>query len=74
MLVALEVQEVTAMHQADLRDRRVAEELEVQDVLELETPEETEVQTQEAAEELLHILLETQTTNLQDQVELEDQV
>ncbi len=74
MLAELEVQEATAMHQADLRERRVAEELEVQDVLELETPEETEVQTQEVAEELLHILLETQTTNLQDQVELEDQV
>ena len=74
MPVALEVLEATATQEADLRERRVAEELEVQDALKPETPEEMGVQTQEAAEVLLQMALEVQTASRQDQVELEDQV
>ena len=74
MLAELAELEATATQEADLRDRRVAEELEVQDALKPETPEEMGVQTQEAAEELLQMALEVQTASRQDQVELEDQV
>ena len=45
MPVVLEVLEATATQEADLRERRVAEELEVQDALKPETPEEMSANT-----------------------------